>query len=735
MDGSSAKRGEEGVAAAAFLCSPIPRDPSQVFFVEARARRQPKLSGDSFLTEPEGEEAAKVRVDRSGGYVEQLEERVLTLERERKQQQEMMESESDRSVKRQRLQIESIASSKSVQLQKEVETLQIQIERNSELHQIELKERDMQLDQLRRQLKYAVAEEEETRSELKAVTNEYSSEKLKMQKKIVELDSKLQFVESSLNEWKEKALESASQLRTVTRQSKLKIQLLEDQLEVAVTAANATKTKLREKDFEVQSANTSLAGAMETVESARGIRALNEKIEDLESAERKLKAELVDLIESSKHASVLEEKVYQVQRKLQASEEKNAQAQKRIESYMVLEESHKQFREYFEPIVSDPQSGVSLEQFVNQPVATVIQLYKARQNAFEMLFEQKSNADIQLRRFEKQVDKLQSDLISSGNLSAKLEVQAAELQQRMADGSNVVGHLQRVNEELVAILQTYETSPDEASTAELSASERIKLLDSSLKQADALIKQVETSQQTMSTPAVVKTYETRVERLEKELADAKHQNSNLTKHLEKVEMELAVFEKRLGKGEFNVETTKIVHLSVNPTREMLENKNKTSEMEKLRQDNELLRAKLEKLSGSVSDVEMTPVASESAFTTTTSYETVEGQKLLNKRLKEVFREQIQQYREAVHLLTGFKVDLKKSNGMELLRLRSVYADHEDDELLVRMEANGALELLETDFCAQINQRVFAYLTTCRSFPAFLATLTLHLFEKQTFQGN
>lgn len=104
-----------------------------------------------------------------------------------------------------------------------METLQIQIERNSELHQIELKERDMQLDQLRRQLKYAVAEEEETRSELKAVTNEYSSEKLKMQKKIVELDSKLQFVESSLNEWKEKALESASQLRTVTRQSKLKV--------------------------------------------------------------------------------------------------------------------------------------------------------------------------------------------------------------------------------------------------------------------------------------------------------------------------------------------------------------------------------------------------------------------------------------------------------------------------------------------------------------------------------
>lgn len=83
----------------------------------------------------------------------------------------------------------------------------------------------MQLDQLRRQLQYAVVEEEETRNELKAVTNEYSNEKLKMQKKIVELDSKLQFVETSLNDWKEKALDSASELRTVSRQSKLKVRV------------------------------------------------------------------------------------------------------------------------------------------------------------------------------------------------------------------------------------------------------------------------------------------------------------------------------------------------------------------------------------------------------------------------------------------------------------------------------------------------------------------------------
>lgn len=40
--------------------------------------------------------------------------------------------------------------------------------------------------------------------------------------------------------------------------------------------------------------------------------------------------QLVGLIESSKHGSVLEEKVYQLQRKLVASEEKLARAQTQI---------------------------------------------------------------------------------------------------------------------------------------------------------------------------------------------------------------------------------------------------------------------------------------------------------------------------------------------------------------------------------------------------------------------
>ncbi|EEY69248.1 mitotic spindle assembly checkpoint protein MAD1, putative [Phytophthora infestans T30-4] len=723
-----------------FLCSPIPKDPSQVFFVDDRSSLQSKDgSSGIFLDDMNTPNKSNSRF--SPEYVRQLHER-----------KQAVETDSARKIKRQRLEIESMAVSKNEELKREVQMLKIQLETNSQRHQIALKERDVQLDQLRRQLKFAVTEEEETRTELKNVINEHSSEKLQLEKKVVELEAQLELVEGKLNEWKEKALEATSQLRSKSRQSEMKIQLLQYELEAAQDSSSTSsqsednifeskirllESQLKEKSLEAEHAASSLLGAQETLENAKEVRELNEQIMQLQSTERKLKAELVDLIEASRSSSILQEKLYQTTQKLQQSEERNSQALKRVEAAMLVEEAHKQFYDYFEPIVKEANSGVSLEDLKNRPATAVIDLYKARQNAFEILLEQKSNMEIQRRRLEKQCEKLQSDLITSSNKCAKLEIQLTETQEKMNGSNDVVAHLRKLNTELIEILETYGKDPDDQEANELST-KRVALLESSLKQSQELLKGMESTQKSMATPAAVKKYEARIERLEKALADAKQENGNLTKHLEKAEMELAVFEKRLGRGEFNVETTKIVHLAVNPTRELLQSKAKSSDIEKLRQENEALRARLSKLT----DGEDTEVSRSSAscsnqdkLTTTTSYDTVEGLKKLNQRLKQVFGDQIRQYREAVYLLTGYKVDLRKSNGMELLRLRSVYAEHDDDELLVRMEANGSLELLDSEFCSQINQRVFAYLTTCRSFPAFLSTLTLHLFEKQTFQGN
>ena len=115
--------------------------------------------------------------------------------------------------------------------------------------------------------------------------------------------------------------------------------------------------------------------------------------------------------------------------------------------------------------------------------------------------------------------------------------------------------------------------------------------------------------------------------------------------------------------------------------------------------------------------------------------TVESLQLRLTRLKEVFKRQMRKYREAVYLLTGYKIELKpgSQSGHTTLRCRSMYAEEENDELRFQWNASaGGLELLESEWTKRLNAKIFAYLTTCHSVPAFLSNLTLDMFERQTF---
>jgi mitotic spindle assembly checkpoint protein MAD1 len=109
---------------------------------------------------------------------------------------------------------------------------------------------------------------------------------------------------------------------------------------------------------------------------------------------------------------------------------------------------------------------------------------------------------------------------------------------------------------------------------------------------------------------------------------------------------------------------------------------------------------------------------------------------LNQRLKEMFRERITCFREAVYLLTGYKIDLHSPDGTvgaahPRLKLRSMYAEDPEDALLFQWRGDS-LELMETPFAKNIDPRLLSILRGTNSVPAFLANVTLELFEKQTF---
>jgi len=104
---------------------------------------------------------------------------------------------------------------------------------------------------------------------------------------------------------------------------------------------------------------------------------------------------------------------------------------------------------------------------------------------------------------------------------------------------------------------------------------------------------------------------------------------------------------------------------------------------------------------------------------------------LHARLKERFREHLNWFRDAVYLLTGFKVDMQGlGEGHPQVRLRSMFAEREDDSLLFAWSDDG-VNLLATPFADGLDERLFANLKFCNSVPAFLASVQLNLFERQT----
>ncbi|KAA0158000.1 hypothetical protein FNF28_06423 [Cafeteria roenbergensis] len=98
-------------------------------------------------------------------------------------------------------------------------------------------------------------------------------------------------------------------------------------------------------------------------------------------------------------------------------------------------------------------------------------------------------------------------------------------------------------------------------------------------------------------------------------------------------------------------------------------------------------------------------------------------------------------REAVYVLTGWKVDLRVApTGGEPthVRLRSVFFSEEShclDFAIPPAGSDGAdgadVQMLDTELARDLPLDLTAYLSVCHSIPAFLSAVTLAQFEKQT----
>lgn len=193
-------------------------------------------------------------------------------------------------------------------------------------------------------------------------------------------------------------------------------------------------------------------------------------------------------------------------------------------------------------------------------------------------------------------------------------------------------------------------------------------------------------------------------------------------------------EEQKMKGDFDPTNTKVVHLRFNPF-EMMKQK-KLDDVKALKEENERLLTRVRMLEAGVKEGQSLSEGEikESRTMATTSKE-VEDMKaqinnahLKNQRLVEAFQKTSLDFREAVFRLFGYKLDSPVSKQYKLM---SMYADSPGDFLLFSQSSSGEMQLLETEFSDSLSDLIDAYLSQADSIPAFLASVTMDLFNKQT----
>lgn len=262
------------------------------------------------------------------------------------------------------------------------------------------------------------------------------------------------------------------------------------------------------------------------------------------------------------------------------------------------------------------------------------------------------------------------------------------------------------------------------------------------------------------------------DRLKKEIEQLRTENERLRRRKEELELEM---EQRCLKGDFYMnhhqQNLKILHLHNNPANEAYE-KHKM-DIEKLQAECERLKRKIKRVEDERDEIQVqlqmrindnnglknntdnngdgnidndhdnnltnnTSTTQTTQITTTNMTLNIKEMNLLRSKLesmeskmqhmKEIYKQASLEFREVCYMLFGYRVD---RIGNANYRISSMYAENENEYLNFRLNESGILDMLETDYSISIGDMVRQHLSTHKSLPAFLSTLTLELFNKTT----
>lgn len=198
-------------------------------------------------------------------------------------------------------------------------------------------------------------------------------------------------------------------------------------------------------------------------------------------------------------------------------------------------------------------------------------------------------------------------------------------------------------------------------------------------------------------------------------------------------------ERRLGKGAFDPRRTKVLHMRSNPeTQTRLRSVSEREEA--LKQENESLKKRLEGTEGGA--VSGSAEASVKEAEATVLKKKVSELEKREKRLREVFREQVATFKDAVWHMLGWKIWLASapsagSHEPSVFKLQSMFATSSTELLQFRYHPTEAVgrraELMWNDFAqtGEVRKQAEIFISRYKCPPGLTSNLLLEEFNKHS----
>mmetsp|Transcript_1539 Transcript_1539/g.3104 ORF Transcript_1539/g.3104 Transcript_1539/m.3104 type:complete len:723 (+) Transcript_1539:97-2265(+) len=654
--------------------------------------------------------------------------------------------------------ITSVADARHDILQTEVDTLQAELEHAYTLRDLDQRKHQKEVARLEKKLEFAVEEAkeaqqmmEEVRQESDMYAKQQQDARKRSQKELRKAQKELSDARLSIAQYEAKEEEarmipssSTSSYETnASLRERLQAQRTENEQLKDLVAQLKQDQKQTKEDMEAAN-KEALKPVEPTISEASPtiMRELNKVRIELSESERKnrqYKKAAEATASLRKQLIQQEEKTKSHKRKATLLENELKSRTRETERLAVKLEAWKKFgvmiQKKLQPFAKDIDTGGDMPPEEHK----IDQLWRKTAGVVDELEREKLQLKKVISEKEHQAQDLQHKVNEMERSQTSIDKMRQEYDQKVASHEQQVKILQnqervrtREIESLREIVDTFDklplgvppgtgtpNKPTKERTArslqvELdSAKQEIQVLkDGQTKMKQDLNKALETKAE------LQKTHNTVLEKFGK-LKDALYAERSKA---ESAEQRACRAEELAGKGSFNPNTTRVLHLSHNPLTEALK-----QEVAVLKRQIQVLKQK--------------PFASsENKGDTTTSTATVTAvgndvdPNKLHQRLKESFKEQIGRFREGVYLITGLKIDMIPDERPKF-KVRSVFAEQEQDHLLFQWPTGknvSSLDLLGTELAQTLTTTPsYEYVKRFHSIPAFVASVQLHLFEKQT----